>query len=368
VLHFRGRSTAPTTQGDGVGEELADLRRAFRGTAFSSQATVADLKQASIQIAGELASGYPDSPDCWNVQAQLQFHLGNTPEAVKLWERCLAANPRSADALYGLGYIAYLEGDNAKAVERFRAAMTASPQDGRIPILLAESLTRLGKPQEAEHLLLAYLNTAQGSVTALETLGQVYLDLRQFDKARIVFQKLADLDPHDRKALFGLATAWGRLGNAQESKRAMTAFQGLTADWRAASTARVIGFDDLAKGRSVAVLIHNETARAYFAHGNLEKAEAAWLMASALDPKNVQCRKELAGLYERSGRDRWALEACEELRDLEPGNADYWLNVGLLNGRLARYQAALAAVEQAIKLDPANARYRRAQELLRSAP
>ena len=348
-------------------EASGDLEAAFPGPAFSPQATVADLKQAAQEIADELAASYPDSPDSWNVLAQLQFHLGNTPEAIKLWERCLAARPQSSDALYGLGYIAYLEGENAEAVERFRAALATSPDDGRIPLLLAECLTRVGKPEEAVPLLQDCLKRSQGALSVLVLLGQTYLDLGQYENAQAVFEKAAQVDPTNRVAWFGLGTAWARLGNAEKSKQAMDTFKALIADERPLSTARVLSFDDTAKGREVAVLIHHETAAVYLGHGNLQKAEEVWLKASALDPRDVRCRKELAALYERTDRDRSALRVCEQLRDIEPANADYWLNVGVLNARLARYDAALAAVEEAIRLDPANPKYRQAHDVIRGA-
>jgi tetratricopeptide (TPR) repeat protein len=346
--------------------DRADAKPLFSGPAFSGQATVADIKQLSVGTAEELAAAYPASADAWNVLAHLRFHLGNTPEAVDLWQKCLAADPKLGDAHYGLGYISYLEGDNVKAAERFRAALSINPGDQRIPLLLAETLTRQGKPEEAVPLLVEHLKGNQASMAALLALGRVYADLGEHEKARAVFERAMQVDPKNREALFGLGTAWARLGNAERSKQAMSAFRGLAANERKQSAARVTGFDDMAKAREVAVLIHNEAAKAYDGHGDLEKAEVTWCMAAALDPKDARSRKELAALYERIHRDRSALRVCEELRDLEPANADYWLNVGVLNGRLSRYDAARAAIEQAVKLDPSNPKYRQAYDLIRS--
>ena len=236
-----------------------------------------------MDTANELVSSYPESPDAWHVLAELQFHLGNTPEATKLWERCLAARPNFGEALYGLGYIAYLEGENATAAERFRAALVAQPDDIRIPLLLAECLTRVGKPEEAVPFLQGCLKSDPDSLDALVALGQICLDLQQYENSRHLFERAARLDPQSREACFGLATAWARLGDAEKAKREMDRFKGLAADWRRVSTARVIGFDDLAKGREVAVLIHNEAAKTYLAENNVKKAEEAWLKAAAID-------------------------------------------------------------------------------------
>jgi tetratricopeptide (TPR) repeat protein len=294
--------------------------------------------------------------------------LGNTSEAVRLWERCLAADGKFADALYGLGYIAYLEGDNTKALERFRAAFGVRRDDRRVPLLIAECLARLGKPEEAAALLVEQARNGQATLEGVVLLGQTYLDLKAYGEARSVFEKAVELAPHNREARFGLATAWARLGDAERSRQAMKAFQGLVAERRAESSLRAKGFSDPTKAREIATLVHGQAARVYLAHGNLSKADEAWRKTAALDPKDVASRMELAGLYERAGRNRAALRVCEELCELEPKRADHWLNVAVLNGRLARRDAALAAIEQAIALEPDNPKYREARDTIRGVP
>ena len=348
-------------------EESEVLAAALSGPAFSSQATVADLKQAAVEASHELSASYPQSADAWNVQALLELHLGNTPDAVRLWEQCLAASPKSSEALYGLGYIAYVEGENDQAVERFRAALAVNPADVRIPLLLAECLTRLGKPDEAVPVLQECLKRDPGAAAAQLSLGQVYLDLKQYEQSRVAFENVLEVDPNNREACFGLGRALARLGDAEKAKQVMERFKGLIADERSVSSARVLSFDDIAKGREVAVLIFNETAKVYLRYGNLPKAEESWLKASAIDPRGIQSRLDLAALYEQSDRNHAALRVCEQLRDIEPSNAAYWHNVGVLQARLERYDEALAAVEEAIKLDPANPEYRHAREMIRSA-
>lgn len=339
------------------------------GPAFSPQATIADLKQAATEAADELSAKYPNLLGAWNVQAMLAFHLGNTPEAKRLWGECLTADSQSGDALYGLGYIALLEGDNEQALERFQATLAVNPQDERIPLLLAECLTHLGRPEEAVPLLQQQLEKNPHDLVVLLALGQVHLDLKQYEQSRDIFERAIRVSPNNRVACYGLARSLARLGKAEREKarQVMAQFKGLVADERQESSTRVLSFDDLGKGREVAVLIFREIAKVYVAQGDQWKAEEAWMKATAVDPHNVSSRLELAAFYEQHERLHAALRVCLELRNIEPTNAAYWSNVGVLQARLGRHDDGLAAVEEAIKLDPVNSEYRRARELILSA-
>lgn len=349
--------------------EDPDVAAPLTGPAFSPQATIADLKQAATEAADELSARYPNLPGVWNVQAALAFHLGNTPEAKRLWEQCLTADPQSGDAIYGLGYIALLEGDNEQALERFQATLAVNPEDERVPLLLAECLTHLGRPEEAAPLLQQQLEKDPHDLVVLLALGQVHLDLKQYEQSRDIFERAIRVSPNNRVACYGLARSLARLGKAEREKarQVMAQFKGLVADERQESSTRVLNFDDLGKGREVAVLIFREIAKVYVAQGDQWKAEEAWMKATAVDPHNVSSRLELAAFYEQHERLHAALRVCLELRNIEPANAAYWSNVGMLQAQLGRYDDGLAAVEEAIKLDPANSEYRRARELILSA-
>ena len=108
-----------------------------------------------------------------------------------------------------------------------------------------------------------------------------------------------------------------------------------------------------------------DVANVYRDQGRPDKAEEMWRRAATVDGKNLACRAELAvQRIERTNREREALRMCEQLRDLEPDNADHWLDVGVLHGRLGRHDAALAAVAKAVQMAPDNPKYRRAYELI----
>jgi hypothetical protein len=56
---------------------------------------------------------------------------------------------------------------------------------------------------------------------------------------------------------------------------------------------------------------------------------------------------------------------CEELRKIDPRNAMYHFNAGVLHARLRQIGPALAAVGRAMELEPDNASYRQVFQQIR---
>jgi Flp pilus assembly protein TadD len=338
--------------GGPVGSEPADV----------PSATPDDFRQVALDVVGGLAEAFPDDPEALHIQAQLQFRLGNASQSVPVWHACIRRDPSFVAAHFGLGCAAVERGDYEEATQRFRRVVALDPKDNRAPVLLGETLMRLGRTEEARTALEAEIARGRSSSNLAVVLGQVYLQLGRFDAARKAFDAAA---PEDQRAHYGLATVYARLDEPEKSRRHMEEFRRLSAAGRDAELTRIRSSGDPLSPRDAALHAHIESGRIYLKHGNAEKAEDLWRKAAALDPRNVDCRTELADLYERADRDRDALRVCRQLRAIDPGNADYWLNVGLLHARLRRWDAALSEVEKAMQLDPGNPRYREARAVIR---
>ncbi len=83
-------------------------------------------------------------------QAALKVHQqGELSKAEPLYRQILQVAPRHADALHGLGVIAYQRGDNESAVALFRQALDVEPQHQEALSNLGSVLLSLGKREEA---------------------------------------------------------------------------------------------------------------------------------------------------------------------------------------------------------------------------
>jgi len=133
----------------------------------------------------------PDDPRAW-----MGLGLGYEDEkrfddAKKAFEHAVQADPKSADAEFQLAKLISMSGNSALATQHFERAIEKNPNH-------APSLAKL---------------------------GNIYLQSGQFEKAREVLLKAELLDPSNRETEYGLALAYGKLGNREEAKIHMERFQ-----------------------------------------------------------------------------------------------------------------------------------------------
>jgi tetratricopeptide (TPR) repeat protein len=233
---------------------------------------------------------------------------------------------------------------------------------------LGTSLIDLGKPREAIDILQKGIELTPKVSENYCQLGQAYLQLNAFEQAKEHFQAAIALNPADARAYYGLAVVCARLGQTDESRRYREKFQTLKtrdyANWDRGGHV----LDDVKLARENLSRTYTEAGQVYRKHGDAGKAEQYWLRAAALDALDVICRRALASLYEQAGRDEEALQICERLKEIDPKNAQYQVNSGVLYARLRRTGEALLAIKQAIRLDPENPEYPKLYDRILNSP
>jgi len=86
-------------------------------------------------------------------------------------------------------------------------------------LYLGQALNSLGRMDEAAPVLEHFLQKSPHSAEAYFQLGQAYLYLQAFERARDSHLAALRQDPHYAQACYGLAIAYGRLGDADKSRR-----------------------------------------------------------------------------------------------------------------------------------------------------
>lgn len=133
---------------DQVGRRLEQLRRP--GTWGGCEAELYDLSGAAAAVAAEdAAETAPADPAALSRAALDALRAGDSGRSLRLFLRLEQSGPLDADALFAKGQAQQLDGDEAGAVETYRAVLAVDPGRLRARFFLGEALAALDRCPEA---------------------------------------------------------------------------------------------------------------------------------------------------------------------------------------------------------------------------
>jgi tetratricopeptide (TPR) repeat protein len=254
------------------------------------------------RMASRLVQSFPHDAEALLYAGRMFEVLSETTKAVDCWEKCARLDPRAIDAYFAIGVVAFDAGDYAKAATYFRQASELNP--GLLPVQsqLAESLLYLGKAEETVAVLQKANPAVRQVPQNLVVLGQAYLQLKDYEKARQSFEAALVVKADLASAHYGLATALAQTGQREAAKKHREEFTKLsagrkTADARSRAAAGRQKTQDLS---ATIAQLYVKAAQFYGTRGRPDEAEKHLRRAAVLDPKNPQARKILEAIS--SGR------------------------------------------------------------------
>jgi tetratricopeptide (TPR) repeat protein len=287
--------------------------------------------------------------------ARLQLERRNVDEAARLYEQARAADPNEAEALTGLGRVAFARDDFAGAVARLNEALARAPHATEIPYLLGLAYARLGQRDRAREFLarggdiravrfdsiLRHVQELDRGGQEQQDRGTTLLADGQLEQALERFRLGVEARPSDPRARNNLGTARLRSGDVE----------GAAADFGAA----------LALDPNYA-LAHFNLGTIRSAQRNDEAAVAHYRAALRVDPGLVPARFNLANALGRLGRHEEAVAEYRAVVEAEPANSAARLQEALALERLGRRAEARARLEEALRLAPDDTALREALE------
>ncbi len=257
--------------------------------------------------------------------------LGRLGEAEAAYRNIVTKNPSFSNGWRGLALLARQRGDRAAALEHFRAAVAADPDNVWTLQDLSTELRELGHVEEAAA---AYRDlTAKHPHSPHGWRGLALLARQRGDRAGALeyFRAAAALDPHNIWTMQDMAAELRELGRPDEAQDLVKDFAGR----------------------------HPESAQAQIAYANgiRHKASASEIIdliekAVAVEPGNLHARLALAGEYLKS----WRLDEADALYDAalaeKPGDSSALAGKGQVARRRGQCDVALERLEAAAA-DPA---------------
>ena len=144
------------------------------------------------------------------MQAYEALQQGDLAQARKLYEQVLLADPRSIDALLGLGAIAWKEGRIEEASQRYQRVLELDPRNSHAQAGLIAIIG--GADPQASESRLRQLIAREPSAFLYFTLGNLYADQGQWPGAEQAYFQAYQLQPDNPDYAFNLAVGLEHIG------------------------------------------------------------------------------------------------------------------------------------------------------------
>jgi tetratricopeptide (TPR) repeat protein len=251
-----------------------------------------------------------------------QIDPGNEPIVVNAARRCLRAKKPD------------------QAIELLTKAAAQPGASGEVYAWLGLAYAQAGKTDLAVTANRTAIKKAPQSLAAYQNLAQLYLQTGHAPEALRVLDDAARQPTDDPGFLLDLADLYLRYGRVQTSQVEAIHQRIRQLLDRAADLQPVNPLDIL------------RLADAYFALGEMKKAEPLYQALLEDHPDLPNVRTKLAEIYLRSGQNEKASQQLEALAQSDPTNPQVYLFIGALDVEEKKYPKAAEQFQRALKLDP----------------
>lgn len=296
-----------------------------------------------------VALGLDDREPRWPYhRAQLVARRGDMAAALVDLDRVIARAPAYAPAHWQQGFWRLDLGEPDRALESFRAAVLAAPDDPAGSVGVARVHLSRREDAEAAAELERLLERSPGNRYALQLLGTAYQRLGREDDARFALRAGAAGQPtwsdpwadevaEYRRGFAAMLKEATRLGLDRQFDQAIALLEPLRRQ----------------RPDDVALTVY--LGGMYASAGRMAEAESLLAPILQADPKQFDALMHLAGGYLFAGALDTAAGYADRAIALRPGSADASKLRGVVLWRSGRDREAMAAFESAVASDPRDA-------------
>lgn len=316
-----------------------------------AEAAAEQLRSELDDLASGLLADFSEVPEALHVVALLYADLRRTTEAAAIWKKCIPLAPQQPGPYIGLATAQMDLGNNGAAVATLQQAQAAGCSTSDLYHQLAAAMTKLGRLDEAAKVSRQGLKIFPRSPESWLQLGQVQIQLGQFEAAEASLLRAKDLGLTSDAVYFALATTSARQGKTAEAAQYRERFD---AQQGAQASRPDQEFEDRynTEMRRIAVASLCRAGSVYRQQDQLAEAERLLWRACELAPRSSAVCTELATMYRRAGRIADARLVVERLVAIEPQVVPHYVNLASLSAQLGDKGLAESTFKQVIGMRP----------------
>ncbi len=269
--------------------------------------------------------------------------LSNNEQAAQYFRQAIQASPENADAWSGLGTALCRMGEVNEGLTAFEKACNLAPQTSETYLIIGTCHERRGK-DGTDDAIAAYrkaVHLDRQNQSAWNQLGTLYQRLGHYNEAASAFEQAIAAAPKFFPAYNNLGTVMlsqGRyaqaIGYYQKSIRLNPDLVGLS--------------------------IYHNLGIAFLYYGDLERAEAAFIMETTINPDDPDARLNLANIHTLNRRYNEAIAEYYRVLSINPLSREALLDLGivfLLSKKPGSAQRPLSQLLEFYPEDPAGNYY-----------
>lgn len=292
-----------------------------------------DATQAAVSLR-QCVERSPGQLEAWLMLVQAHEQLGNEGVARKCLEQAEILSPESAEPSYLLGVWHLRRNEYREALASFERALQKNPQHAAARVGVGDVKQTTGGLMEA---VKAYAQVSPDRPEYAEAMArkiEVLLRLNMLEEAR--------------------DAAAAMLASATSSERfRLLAAQASLALHRPDEAWRL--YEELKQSGEVRAGTQRRFARVFEQAGEHEKAMAIYREILAADPAEADTLDDLVEMAMSTRKPDLALPALEKALSVQPENAQWVHNLGVLHGLAGDLASAVEALKRAVALAPEEA-------------
>ncbi|XP_022378406.1 transmembrane and TPR repeat-containing protein 1 isoform X2 [Enhydra lutris kenyoni] len=293
-----------------------------------------EKKEEAITLLKDSIKYGPEFADAYSSLASLLAEQERFKEAEEIYLAGIKSCPDSSDLHNNYGVFLVDTGSPEKAVAHYQQAITLSPSHHVAMVNLGRLYRSLGDNSAAEEWYKRALQVAH-KAELLSPLGALYYNTGRYDEALQIYREAAALEPSQRELRLALAQVLAVMGQTKEAEK-MT--------------------NHIVSEETGCLECYRLLSAIYSKQELHEKALDAIDKALQLKPKDPKVVSELFftkgnQLREQNLLDK-AFESYKAAVELNPDQAQAWMNMGGIQHIKGNYVSARAYYKRALQLVP----------------